>query len=77
MFFYVFHYKQIDLLTHPTPVVLLFSEDKLTVASIMADTIMEMVIHQLEKSVNKMVSGAYSVVPNHQNHNVNNIVEAL
>ncbi|XP_078365428.1 uncharacterized protein LOC144649735 isoform X2 [Oculina patagonica] len=30
------------------------SEDKLTVASIMADTIMEMVIHQLEYSVSKL-----------------------
>lgn len=32
------------------------SEDKLTVAAIMADTIMEMVIHQLENSVSKLVS---------------------
>lgn len=30
------------------------SEDKLTVASVMADTIMEIVIHQLENSVNKL-----------------------
>lgn len=38
------------------PVVLICSEDKLTVASVMADTIMEIVIHQLENSVNKLVS---------------------
>lgn len=38
------------------PVVFICSEDKLTVASVMADTIMEIVIHQLENSVNKLVS---------------------
>ena len=34
----------------------LFSEDKLAVASVMVDTIMEVVIHQLEKCVLKLVS---------------------
>lgn len=34
----------------------LCSEDKLTVASFMVDTIMEAVIHQLENCVNKLVS---------------------
>jgi len=38
------------------------SEDKLTVASIMADTIMEMMIHQLENSVNKLVSGTSRIL---------------
>ena len=32
-----------------------FSEDKLTVAAVMADAIMEMVIRQLENSVTKLV----------------------
>ena len=34
----------------------LSSEDKLAVASLMVDTIMEVVIHQLENSVLKLVS---------------------